>query len=131
MGTVLSGGCDCGAIRYEVKAEANFSIICQCRACQRITGAGHSALFAVSADQTTVEGKVNFYERSTDSGGKVRSGFCGDCGNPVMNKPSSCPQFIFLHAATLDDPGTFKPEMVVYETFKQPWDHVDSSLPRK
>jgi len=38
--------------------------------------------------------------------------------------------FVF-HAATLDDPGALKPQMVVHSTAAQPSDPVDAELPRK
>jgi len=34
------------------------------------------------------------------------------------------------YAASLDNPGFYKPQMVVYSQFKQPWDYVGPSLPR-
>jgi len=126
----LAGGCACGAIRYESKAVAEFAVICQCRQCQRITGAGHAAAFATVAESTTVQGDVSYYGLTSDDGNTVSSGFCGICGNPVLKKTSGYPQYIFFHEATLDDPGGFMPQMVVYSEFAQPWDHVDPSLPR-
>ncbi|NOX43886.1 MAG: hypothetical protein GXP19_09175 [Gammaproteobacteria bacterium] len=53
-----SGGCACGAIRYETTAAAEFTIICQCRQCQRISGSGHGAAFAVNAESTATQGDV-------------------------------------------------------------------------
>ena len=131
METGLTGGCACGAIRYESATPPKFAIICQCRQCQRISGAGHAASFAVATESTTIQGDVKYYEMPADSGNTASSGFCGTCGCPVLKKTSGYPQFIFFHAATLDDPSIFKPEMVVYPAFKQPWDHVHPDLPRR
>jgi len=125
------GGCACGAIRYETSLEPEFSIICQCRQCQRITGSGHATSFAVKTESTTIEGDIKYYELTADDGNKVSSGFCANCGNPVLKKTAGYPQFIYFHAATLDDPSTYKPQMVVYSEFKQPWDHIDATLPIK
>ena len=124
------GGCACGAIRYESREAPKFTLICQCRQCQRISGSGHAASFAVAADSTTDHGDVKFHELTSDSGNTVSSGLCGTCGNPVMKKTSGHPQYLFFHAATLDDPSFFKPQMVVYSESAQPWDHVDPSLKR-
>ena len=55
----LTGGCACGAIRYECKEAPEFCVICQCRQCQRISGSGHSAQFAVNAETATVQGILN------------------------------------------------------------------------
>ena len=131
MDSKISGGCACGSIRYESSEDAKFSLICQCRQCQRISGSGHAAQFALSAKATRVEGKITYYDQTSDSGSTVSSGFCGKCGSPVLKKTTGGPELLFFHAGTLDDPSIFEPQMVVYESSKQPWDHVDPAIPRK
>lgn len=130
MNSLISGGCACGKIRYETQAEPEFSIICQCRQCQRVSGAGHAASFAVMADTTKLEGDIKYFETTSDDGNTVSSGFCQNCGNPVLKKTSGYPQYVFFHAATLDDPGSFEPQMVVYSESGQSWDHVNPALKR-
>jgi hypothetical protein len=39
------------------------------------------------------------------------------------------PQFVFIRAGTLDEPGAYRPQMVVFSTNGQSWDRVDPSLP--
>ncbi len=127
----LTGGCACGAIQYECQAIPEFTLICHCRQCQRITGTGHAVQFAVNVESTVIQGSVKFYELSADDGNTVSSGFCSHCGSPVFKKSSGYQQYLFFHAATLDDPSSYKPQMVVHSTSRQPWDSVDSSLPRR
>lgn len=106
MTAKTTGGCVCGAIRYETQTEPEFSIICQCRDCQRISGGGHAASFAVMTGATTVSGEPVFFETTADNANSVSSGCCGNCGNPVLKKPSGYPQYLFIHAATLDTPDS-------------------------
>lgn len=122
------GGCACGAIRYEVRAEPQFSFHCQCRQCQRITGTGHASQFMVPEDAVTIHGELAFYELRADSGNTVSSGFCPNCGSPILKKSSGYPEALFLHAASLDDPGRFKPQEVVWSASRQPWDYMDPAL---
>lgn len=131
MENIIKGGCTCGAIQYEVSAAAEFSMICQCRQCQRITGTGHAVQFAAAVDSVVVKGTVKYYELKADDGATVSSGFCENCGNPVLKKSSNYPQYLMFHVATLNDPSLYKPQMVVYSQRQQPWDHVDPDLPRK
>ena len=42
--TILTGGCQCGALRYHVAAGPAFASICHCRMCQRATGGPFAAL---------------------------------------------------------------------------------------
>jgi len=127
----ITGGCACGAVRYRTMAPPEFSLLCQCRQCQRISGAGHAAQFAAHADKTTVDGSLQYFELLADSGNRVRSGFCGACGSPVLKTTSGFPHFLFIHAATLDAPANFKPQMLVWSHSAQPWDQVDPSLLRR
>jgi len=126
----FQGGCACGAIRYECSAEPQFSFHCQCRQCQRAGGTGHASLLAVPADCAPLSGALRFHDQRADSGNITSRGFCPACGNPIVNKSSGYPQMRFIHAASLDDPGRFKPEKLVYSASAQPWDYVTPALER-
>lgn len=126
--TTYEGGCACGAIRYQSRDEPQFSFHCLCRQCQRVTGAGHASQFAVRADSVSIQGQLRFYKLTADSGNTVSSGFCPNCGSPVLKQSSGCPELLFIHASTLDHPSLFKPQKVVWSSGKQPWDYVDPSL---
>ena len=130
MSEKTSGRCACGAVKYTTTSKPEFTLICQCRQCQRISGSGHAAQFAVQVKETTIDGEVRFYEQIAESGNTVSSGFCANCGSPMLKKTTKMPELFFFHAATMDDPSTFKPQVVVYEDSKQPWDHVDPEIPR-
>jgi len=131
MEAPFKGQCECGNISYFCTSEPKFTLMCQCRQCQRISGAGHSAQLGVSLEDLDITGDISAYELKSDAGNTVISAFCGKCGNPVYKTTSSSPNHILLHAATLDDPGQFKPEMVVYEKGAQPWDKIDKAIPRR
>lgn len=122
------GGCACGAIRYQVSEEPQFSFHCQCRQCQRITGTGHASQFMVPRTAVTLRGKPTYYELQADSGNAVRSGFCSICGSPILKTSAGHPAVMFIHAASLDDPSRFKPQKIVWSTGGQPWDYVDPGL---
>ena len=129
MTSSFKGGCACGAVRYASDAGPAFSLICQCRQCQRISGSGHAAQFALPSETVSLTGEVKFFGLTSDDGNAVSSGFCLNCGSPVLKKSSGFPQFLFFHAATLDEPSKYSPQFVVWSSSKQPWDHVDPSLP--
>jgi hypothetical protein len=126
-----TGGCQCGAVRYRAEPDPGFSIICCCRQCQRITGAGHAAQFALPAAAVRISGALTRFKLVADSGNMVESAFCGTCGSPVLKTSSGFPDLIFFHAATLDDPAVYRPSAVVWHASQQPWDHFDPSLARQ
>ena len=47
MSSSLTGGCQCGAVRYECAAEPLFTGNCHCRDCQRSTGSAYVPALAV------------------------------------------------------------------------------------
>ena len=127
--TPVTGGCACGAIRYASTAEPSFSLICQCRQCQRATGGGHATAFVLPADAVTVTGEVRFFDQQADSGNTVSRGFCPTCGSAVYSTNSGMAGLVFPRASSLDDPEVFKPQMIVYRKRAPSWDVMDSSLP--
>jgi hypothetical protein len=125
----LTGGCLCGAVRYEVTAQPQVSIVCYCRQCQQITGTGHAPQFGVPRTRVVIGGPLKSYGLVADSGNKVTSAFCGDCGCPVSKASSGYGEIMFIHAGTLDSPETFKPTAAVWVNSRQPWDRLDPDLP--
>ena len=128
MPNTFTGGCDCGAIRYECTGEPVVAGHCQCRDCQRFSGAGHLSLMMMPKGAVTVTGEPKFYAKPADSGNMVYRGFCPNCGSSVLGKNSGMSDLIFLLAGSLDDPSVFEPTVVVYTERGHAWDHLDPSL---
>lgn len=125
----FEGGCLCGAVRYESKADAVATVHCHCVDCRKSSGSGHCSHMGIPRGAVTVAGEVQIYQRSADSGNVIGRAFCPDCGAPVYSLNSSMPEMIFVRASSLDDPEIFKPQMEVYISQAPSWDYVDSNLP--
>ena len=124
------GGCACGAVRYEIVAEPIRAFQCQCRDCQRDTGSGHASVFVFPRAALQVTGHVSEIARTADSGAQKLKGFCASCGSPLYNKPVSKPDMIGIYVGTLDDPSSFKPQVVMFASHGHAWDHIDPALPK-
>ena len=125
----VTGGCLCGSLRYGAKVKPQISIICCCRQCQQITGTGHAAQFGLPRVEVSITREPKVHLLVADSGNTVSSAFCGNCGSPLFKATSGFPDMLFFHAATLDDPASFKPQSVVWTKSKQPWDQIDPAIP--
>ena len=90
MPTTYQGGCQCGAIRYEITAEPMMAGHCQCLDCQHETGGGHASFLAFPADAVKLTGTPRFYEVKADNGNTMRRGFCPTCGSPVVAARAAC-----------------------------------------
>jgi hypothetical protein len=52
------------------------------------------------------------------------------CGSPVYLTFAARPELFTIHAASLDDPRRYKPQMVTYGVRGYAWDHVGAALPK-
>ncbi len=126
----LTGGCLCGAVRFEVSEPPLFASYCHCTRCQRRTGTASSAqarLAAGSLRMTEGEELLRAFE-PPDGAPKV---FCSACGgalwstNPETNEPMSVRMSAFD-----DDPGV-KPSYRQYVAYAAAWEPIpDDGLPR-
>ena len=131
MPAPFSGGCLCGAIRYESRAAPLFSINCHCRDCQRTTGTAYAPVLAVPRDALSItQGEPTYYTSQSDSGETVSRGFCPECGSGIFSKLSANPDIVGLKAASLDDPSWFRPTVDIYTDSAQPWDVMNPDLPK-
>lgn len=130
MSRTWSGGCACGAVRYEIAGEPVFSNHCQCRDCQYKSGTGHgSYLTFPNRRAVALTGQTAKWDMVGDSGNIKTRGFCPTCGSPVSLTFVAMPDLFTIHAASLDDPARFKPQAVTYTSRGYAWDHLDPAVP--
>ena len=133
MSIGFTGGCACGAIRYECTAEPMAMFHCHCRDCQRATGGPCTSIVMVpEAAFKLLQGSPRWHSTSSTAGGKLDRGFCSECGSPLLGRGEldGGNRFVGVHAASLDDPGLFKPQMHIWTGDAQPWDHMNPALPK-
>lgn len=128
--TKITGGCLCGAVRYESSGAQAMAGICQCVDCRKSSGAGHCAHMGVPEPGVSVSGPATAYARAADSGHIVTRHFCATCGSALFSSNDAMPGMIFLRASSLDDPNVFVPQMVVYASRAPAWDRPGEGLPR-
>jgi hypothetical protein len=130
MGDAYTGGCACGAVRYEISGEPIFSNDCQCRDCQRESGTGHgSHLSFLRTGVVTLTGEVKTWDIRADSGNIKTRAFCPTCGSPVYMTFAAMPDIFTIRAASLDDPSRYQPQVVTYRLGGHVWDYLDPALP--
>lgn len=130
MAKPYTGGCACGAIRYEISGEPMVSNDCQCRDCQRESGTGHGSHLTFARTGVTVTGEAREWDMVGDSGNVKTRAFCPVCGSPVFMTFAAMPDVFTIRAASLDDPGRYKPQMVFYAVRGHAWDKLDPDLPK-
>lgn len=130
MSALFSGGCACGAVRYECSAEPMMSLNCHCRDCQRASGSAFAAIMAVPKAAVTITGEAKFYHVQAESAHTVGRGFCAACGSPLFITLSAWPHILSIRAASLDDPSRYRPTSDIWTDSAQPWDYMNPALPK-
>ncbi len=108
-----SGGCMCGAVRYELASDPFDCGWCHCRTCQ-LTSGSPAMVFASlpvgdlhwtkGADQVRQVKSSSFGQRS----------FCGRCGTLFLMQVDHQPGTVDFTVATLDQPGSVAPAFHIF-----------------
>ncbi len=101
----VTGGCQCGAVRYAVTLSGDEAYFCHCRMCQRATGGVAASLLSVRRDA------VHWTTREPDrfaSSPIARRGYCAACGTPLTFEFTEPSDTMDLTVGSLDDPATVR-----------------------
>jgi len=101
----LLGQCQCGAIAYEAEGRALAVFVCHCRECQKQSASafGISVILPRAGFRVT-RGKPQFWERTTDRGGRLRGAFCPVCGSRLWHERDAAPDTVSLKGGSLAEP---------------------------
>lgn len=131
MDLPMTGGCLCGAVRYEVSAPLTSVIACHCTHCRRISGAGssHNAPVLASGFRITA-GTPKRYVDTADSGNKLYRFFCPECGSSLYSQREKVPEMLTLKVGTLDDASRLELVMNIWTDSALPWMPIDPASER-
>ena len=115
-----SGGCLCGAVRYEVVGPLRQIVACHCTQCRKTSG-HYVAATACSRAALRVTGEPRWFESSPG----VRRGFCGTCGSNLFWE-NAAEAHISIWAGGLDGPTGLRIAKNIFTEFKG--DYYDPPL---
>jgi hypothetical protein len=114
---VLTGGCQCGALRYALYQEPSSADICHCRMCQRAVGNLFMAVAGVPRSQFAwTQGEPALFQSSS----VAERGFCRDCGTPLTFRYLARDS-ISVTLGSLDEPAGAKPTRQYGIEGRMPW----------
>ncbi len=123
----ITGGCHCGAIRYEVTGTAIVHALCHCRDCRRSSGAPMVGWTMYRADAVKVtKGTPKIYNSSEN----VRRHFCAECGTGLFYvNEKMLPGIIDIQSATCDDPDAVPAQVHIQVAERIGWRERVHELP--
>ena len=119
----FTGGCLCGAIRYEVKSDPVRTANCHCDDCRRATGSAFATnIFVKSDDLVVLQGEPRSFDHPTDSGNTMTKQFCGDCGSQLFGWSSGAGGAMKgIKVGTIDDASFVRPQIEVFASKALPY----------
>jgi len=124
---MLTGGCQCGAVRYELLTAPEHASICHCRMCQRASGQPFMAFARVKHENLRwTRGRPSVFASSNI----VERGFCNACGTPLTYRRREA-DTVSVTIGSLDDPETVRPVLQFGIEGKLSWTGDLDRLPVK
>lgn len=122
----MTGGCQCGRVRYRAQVANGEAYLCHCRMCQKATGGFAASFVQVPVEALVWESEPDWYASSPIA----RRPFCGACGTP-LGFTFNDGKGVDLTLGSFDDPYVFAPTSHAgAESINEPW--LDTSaLPRQ
>jgi hypothetical protein len=126
----LTGGCNCGAVRFEIDVPPTGASYCHCRRCQRRTGAAASANARLEPGSfRIVAGESRLRAWKPPDG--AEKWFCGDCGSALFSRDRDRPERVGVRMGAFDsDPGV-RPSARQFVAYAASWEPIpEDGLPR-
>ena len=122
----LTGGCQCGALEYELTAPPVMIYACHCTNCQKQTGSA----FVLSATVPEVAfrfttGEPAKFEWVSDAGNHRFGCLCGACGGRIYNSQTPSIGILSLRAGTFHDTSWVRPAGHIWLKSAQGWFKAD------
>ena len=130
MAEVVTGGCACGGVRYEVTEPFVSSNYCHCTRCQRRTGTGASANAKTAEGSHRVTQGEELIKTWEPDGGGFSKSFCANCGSALWSFNPDTGGELAVRLGTVDgDPG-IRPEKHQFVAYAAVWERIpDDGLP--
>lgn len=124
MARIYTGGCQCGACRYELEGKPHIIWACHCTICQKQSGSAFGmAIVFQGARIAITEGTPSNYDRPGE-GRSIRCYFCPNCGSRLyhqwFNSEGDLP-FLNLKPGSLDDTSWVRAGSHIWVKSAQPW----------
>jgi hypothetical protein len=116
-----TGGCLCGALRYEAVGEPLGSGHCYCGDCRKASGSGFVPFMGFKADSVRFTGEARQFHSNAANGGDAVRNRCAICMSLVFGGEIGKTDSYTLYAGSLDDPSSFHPTIAIFAAGRPHW----------
>jgi hypothetical protein len=116
-----TGGCQCGAVRYESSGEPRALYVCHCTECRKQSASAFGmSLVVLRPGFRITQGSPAFWTRPADSGRQVKCAFCPQCGSRLWHEREGIAETITIKAGSLDEPVDMTKAIHIWTSRKLP-----------
>jgi len=123
-----TGGCLCGALRYEARGAPLYMGHCYCADCRKASGSGFIPFMAFAAADLTFSGPTRIFTSESARGTPAVRNTCPVCASLVFGGPVGETDSHTIYAGSLDDPTAFRPTVAIFVKGRPDWAAVPEGL---
>jgi hypothetical protein len=125
--SAATGGCLCGAVRYEAARPLRDVVLCHCAMCRRTHGHVGAYTAVPKSALTLTESRGLKWYRSSEI---ARRGFCGECGASVFWERHEG-ELVSIAAGTLDSPTGLTTTAQIFVAHAGDYYTIDPAIPQR
>jgi hypothetical protein len=124
---MLTGACECGAVRYRVPDAFLYSLNCHCSRCRAATGSAFKALAGIEREKLEVtHGRDTLFIYGEPDGHDTRCAVCGSLLFSVVRDG----EYVHVAMGSLVDAPSIRPTDHIFVGSKAPWFEITDDLPQ-
>jgi hypothetical protein len=124
---MLTGKCECGAVRYEVPDEFVYAMNCHCSNCRASTGSAFKALAGIEREKLVLtHGADALLVFGDPDGNHTRCAACGSLLYSVVREG----KWVHVALGSLVDEPSIRPTKHIFVGSKAPWYEITDDLPQ-
>ena len=116
-----TGGCLCGALRYEAEGEPRYSGYCYCADCRKASGSAFVPFMGYPSSALRFSGETRTFTSNAARGRDSVRNFCPVCGSLVFGGVVGRDDWHTIYAGSLDDPSVFRPTIAIFTRDRPAW----------
>jgi hypothetical protein len=128
--TLITGGCLCGALRWEAKSGPDAMGHCYCCDCRKASGSGFIPFAMFPAESLTITGPILAFSSKAANGNDAIRNSCAKCGSLVFGGPLGRTDNHSIYVGSADDPSWFKPKIAIFVRDAPGWASIPPGLTR-
>jgi hypothetical protein len=126
---MVTGGCLCGSVRFELNGPIRNIVHCHCSQCRKAQGSAFATNGVVNAADFSLLSGQDCLAGYESSPGQTKY-FCKVCGSPIMSRTAARPGLVRVRLGTIDSDIAERPMAHIFASSKANWEEICGDLPR-